>query len=113
MATVNVSVEVDMTELLSAVWDNLTTAYSPWLHRYSFDSDNNDGTETVKVHFESPMVEGGKVKKKVTPEMLLEAFGKCYGKTIWGQTVDAEFDFDTLVSDYILQIALFGEEVYA
>ena len=112
MATMTVEVEVDMTELLSAVWDNLTTAYSPWLHSFSFDWENNDGTETVEVVFESPMLEGGKVKKNVTPEMLLKAFTECYGKRIWGQTVDADFEFDTLVSDYILQVALFGEEVY-
>jgi hypothetical protein len=112
MATVKVEVEVDMTELLSAVWDNLTTSYSPWVHRYSFDSDKNDGTEAVTVYFDDPETDK-KVKRVVTPEMLLEAFSKCMGKSIWGQVVGTDFDFDTLVSDYILQMALFGQEVYA
>ena len=111
MATTNVNIEVDMKELLSAVWDNLTTTYSSWLYSFSFDWENNDGTESVVVNFENPYGDSD-VITVVTPEMLLKAFTECYGKTIWGQVVNDELEFDTLVSDYILQIAIFGEEVF-
>ena len=108
-----VSVPVNMTELLSAVWDSLTLDYSPWVHRFSFDWENNDGTETVAVKYDDPETNEA-TTTEVTPQMLLQAFASMVGKSVWGYvvTTDPE-DMDALQADSCLQIALFGKEVYA
>lgn len=112
-ATMTVTVPLDMTALLSAVWDNLTTTYSPWIQSFSFDWENNDGTETVAIKYEDPDTEGVNTTQ-VTPQMLADAFSQMVGKSVWGShiSIDPE-DMDALQADSCLQIALFGKEVYA
>jgi hypothetical protein len=83
------------------------------LRPYSFDWDNNDGTESVTVTYENPDADG-ELTTVVTPEMLLKAFGQMAGRSIWGSVVEADPEsMDALQADYCLQLALFGKEVYA
>jgi hypothetical protein len=111
--TITIEVPVNMASLLSAVWDGLDAGYSPWLRPYSFDWDNNDGTESVTVTYENPDADGD-LTTVVTPQMLLEAFGKMVGQSLWGSSVSVDpEDMDALQADTCLQIALFGKEVYA
>jgi len=111
MATIEI--EVNMTELLGAVWDNINRNTSSWVYRYSFDSDNNDGTEQVVITFENPYGDS-EVTTVVTPEALLTAFSGMVGKTIWGSTVSSDPGMmDALQADYCLQMAIFGEEIYS
>ena len=111
MATIQI--EVDTTKLLSAVWDNISRNTSSWVHRYSFDSDNNDGTEQVVITFENPYGDS-EVTTVVSPAALLTAFSGMVGKTIWGTPVSYDPEYmDALQADYCLQMAIFGEEVYA
>ena len=113
MATATLKIEIEMADLLSAVYSNLMADTSSWVKSLDFDWQNNDGTEKVKVKFLDPDNYPKVKTKTVTPQMLLKAFEACLGKTIWGQVVTPDFMFDCLVSDYILQMALFGKEVYA
>jgi len=111
MATIEI--EVNMTNLLSAVWDNIFQSTSSWVYRYSFDSKNNDGTERVVITFQNPYGDA-EVITVVTPEALLTAFSGMVGKTIWGSTVSSDpEEMDALQADYCLQMAIFGEEIYS
>ena len=103
---------IEAKDLLSGVWDNLYRESSPWVLKYSFDSEKNDGTEIVKVVYENE--DSKQSVTLVTPEMLLEGFaairrrGYCWG------TVDPNPAYlDAAQADSVLQYALFGKEVFA
>ena len=75
-----VTVDVDMKDLLSAVWDNLNGSVSPWIESYEWDWKANDGSQSVTVLYEDPDAEvTGRKFTTVTPEMLGEAFSKMVG----------------------------------
>jgi hypothetical protein len=112
----SIEVEVSMTDLLSAVWDAIDGSYSPWIKSYSFDFNNNDGTESVTINFLDPdgYDEGTIKTQAVSPEALLESFSQMVGRQIWGSIVTIEpGNMDSLQADHCLQVALFGEVVYS
>jgi len=112
-STVTIQVPIDLTVLLSAVWDNLDRSASSWIAGYAFNSEKNDGTECVTVMYDNPGEGAPQLISRVCPEQLLKGFEVMVGRRIWGATVSADpEDMDALQADYCLQMALFGEEVY-
>lgn len=108
---VTIPFEIDESEILSAVFDNLWTQSSPWVSEYSYGGGVD---EIVPVTYENPD-EDGYLTKQVSRLMLVEAYKNLLTDGLFhcGTPVPSDMDeWDACCSDYVLQYALFGELVY-
>jgi len=103
-------VEVNENEILSAVFDNLWRASSPWIVEYAYGGLN----EIVPVTYENPDGEGV-LTKMVSKYTLLNAYKQVLTDGLYhcGEPVPMHLDdWDTCCADYVLQYALFGQCIY-
>ena len=103
--------EIDANELISAVFDNLWSDSSSWVRSYKEVSDQ----ELVTVTFDNPVEGPEEITRDVTAEHLVEAYANLIKdqKYHCGTIVPIDLEeWDSCVSDYVLQYALFGELVY-
>lgn len=114
-----IPVEVDENEILSAVFHNLWRFDHPWVVEYSYDGGEDSW---VPVTYWNPKYDATKPDEQ--PEFLTRVVSKftllnayrdllCDNKYHCGEPVPASLDeWDSCVSGYVLQYALFGELIY-
>ena len=108
-----VTVQIDVEELMDAVFNDIYSNTSPWIVEYTYDwEDSNRATTSVPIKYYDPDTDEV-ASKEISPSDVVKAFQSCIGKRIWAQYVTTDFEWDALVSDYLVQIALFGKEIYA
>jgi hypothetical protein len=113
MKTITLKIEVEVTDITDAVWGCIFRDTSPWVDSYAYDYGQEDRGETpVLLKYMCP--ERRKLRtKKVSSTMLAKAFAQMVGKHCWGMVSSDPHDMDALQADHCLQLAVFGEEVYA
>jgi len=113
--TIQIPKEIEVEGLLDAVLCNIDGRTCDWWQSISYDWDAEDrATQPIEVKYLDPTTQEW-ATKTLAAQDIIDAFAGCYGKRVWGQTVDYDEGYigDCLVSDYVLQQAVFGKEVYA
>jgi hypothetical protein len=110
-------IEVEDGELMSGVFDNLWESSSPWVGSTNWDWQATPIQTVVEVTYDSPDDDEGTFggKATVTVEDLAKAYSQILrdNKHHCGEPVTTEIDeWDSCVSDYVLQYALFGKLIY-
>jgi hypothetical protein len=109
---VQLAVSLDAEELMDNVFHNLWRSTSPWIVKYGYGSFDETPTVDVK-HFNR---DEEVTTTNVTPEMLATGLTYCITKQLhhcFTYAVSADMDdWDTCVSDMVLQAAVFGEVVF-
>ena len=112
MAELTINITIEDEAIMDAVFDNLFTTSSPWLSRYSYAGFHEDST--VECRFVD--YDDNVRTEVVAPQNLADGLGillrtnqrHCSGVAI---TADIE-QWDTCVSDMVLQAAIYGDVVY-
>ena len=113
--TIQIPKDIEVEGLLDAVLCNIDGSMCNWWKRISYDWESeNRASQPIEVKYLDPETDDWATKTLVAQD-IVDAFISCYGKRVWGQTVlyDEGYIGDCLVSDHILQLAVFGKETYA
>ena len=114
---VSIPVEIDIDDIMSEVFDNIWRNNQPWVKEFTYGGEN----EFVPVTYQNPdydMRIPGSIEyltKVVSKLTLVNAYKKLLmdDKYHCGEPVPKSLDeWDTCVSGYVLQYALFGELIY-
>lgn len=119
--TIQIPLEVEVEGVLDGVLNNIDGNMCSWWRsiRYDWQAEDRATKPIVIVALDpNPDTDADAYREyTLTAQDIVDAFAKCYGKRVWGQTVEYTKGYtyigDCLVSDYVLQLAVFGEEVYS
>lgn len=116
---VQVTLDIDANELWSAVFGSgfeSDPVTRQWLMDYEFVSGDWDEAGVVKVSYinEDEETEHKNFNAKDLAAALSTAMAKNYYHVPCGGKIDADFDnYDSCVGDILMQVMVYGEEVFA
>ena len=117
MAKLVYEIEVSDKRLMSGVFANLWQSSSPWVGQIEWDWEAEPVQTAVEVIYDDPEGEEGEMTGRtvVTVEDLAKAYSKMLSEGLYhcGELVSPDLgEWDSCVSDYVLQFAIFGELIY-